>query len=108
MQENIFAPKLSETVHVEQMVSELIPSFLKNKQTDLQFIRSLLEEKKYDEIKKLGHNWKGACASYGFHYLSEVGKQFEDLADRKDDDNLKKLIDSLPIYLDNVKIEYYN
>lgn len=104
--ENSFNPKISETVPVEEMLSDLIPGFLKNKTDDLHFINEMIEKKDYKQIKKIGHNWKGACPSYGFNYLGEVGKQFEILVDEERYDELKSLVDTLPTYLDNVKVEF--
>lgn len=104
--ENQFNPKLTETVPVEEMLSDLIPGFLKNKADDLHYIHEMIEKKDYKQIKKIGHNWKGACPSYGFNYLGEVGKQFEYLVEQEKYDELKALVDTLPAYLNNVKIEY--
>ena len=77
MDTNDFTPKISETVHVEKMLTDLVPGFLKNKYDDVDFINSLIEKNEFSRIKKIGHDWKGACPSYGFEYLGEVGKQFD-------------------------------
>lgn len=108
MNESTFDPKTSETVPVEQMLSDLIPAFLKNKFDDLRIINDALDKTDYKQIKKIGHNWKGACPSYGFFYLGEVGKQFEILVDNENYDDLKALIKTLPTYLENLNIEYAN
>lgn len=106
MYANNFTPKLAETVSVEKMLADLVPGFLKNKIDDLQSINDMLEKKDYVKIQKIGHNWKGACPSYGFHYLGEVGKQFEILVQNQDYQNLEKLVQTLPAYLKNVSVEY--
>ena len=101
-----FKPKTVETVAVEKMLSDLVPGFIKNKVDDIHLLNSMIEQNDYNKIKKIGHNWKGACPSYGFHYLGEVGKQFEILAQNKDLPSLKDLVKTLPIYLKNVTVEY--
>ena len=101
-----FTEKYSDQVAVENMLADLIPGFLKNKSNDLILLNQALIDKDFDKIKKIGHNWKGACSSYGFHYLSEVGKQFEILAADKDLEKLKVIVGSLDPYLNNVKIDY--
>ncbi len=106
MNENNFNYKMSETVPVEQMLSDLIPTFINNKFEDLKYINEMFDKKDYKQIKKIGHNWKGACPSYGFFYLGEVGKQFEILVDNQNYDELHRLIQTLPTYLDNINIEY--
>lgn len=106
MSTNNFAPKLAETVIVEKMLVDLVPGFLKNKSDDLQSIKSMIQQKDYSTIQKIGHNWKGACPSYGFHYLGEVGKQFEILVQNREFKRLEDLVQTLPAYLKNVTIEY--
>lgn len=101
-----FTLKISETVQVEKMLSDLVPGFIKNKFDDLETINSLIENSDFSKIKKIGHNWKGACPSYGFTYLGEVGKQFEILVQNRDYDTLQALVKSLPSYLKNVNVEY--
>jgi HPt (histidine-containing phosphotransfer) domain-containing protein len=101
-----FVEKYSDKVAVEDMLADLIPGFLKNKTTDLGVLNEALEGHDFDKIKKIGHNWKGACSSYGFHYLGEVGKQFEILAGEKNHEKLRVLIGSLPEYLKNVEVDY--
>ncbi len=106
MMDHTFTEKYSDKVSVEDMLADLIPGFLKNKTADLDILNQALNEKNFDQIKKIGHNWKGACSSYGFHYLGEVGKQFEILAAEKNDVKLKVILDSLPKYLKNIEVDY--
>lgn len=106
MDTNDFTPKISETVQVEKMLTDLVPGFLKNKYADIDFINSLIEKNEFSRIKKIGHDWKGACPSYGFEYLGEVGKQFEILVQNEDYDTLRNLVKTLPTYLKNVNVEY--
>ncbi|MBC7458692.1 MAG: Hpt domain-containing protein [Bdellovibrionaceae bacterium] len=101
-----FKEKYTDQISVEQMLEDLIPNFLKNKRADLEILTQALREQDYEKVKKIGHNWKGACSSYGFIYLGEVGKQFEILAAHKDQEKLMTLITSLPKYLNNIKIDY--
>ncbi|MBC7743001.1 MAG: Hpt domain-containing protein [Bdellovibrionaceae bacterium] len=101
-----FTEKYSDQVSVEDMLADLIPGFLKNKATDLVILNQALSEKDFDKIKKIGHNWKGACSSYGFDYLGEVGKQFENLAAKSDTEKLEIILKSLPEYLKNVQVNY--
>ena len=101
-----FRTKTVETVAVEKILVDLVPGFIKNKVDDVRMLSLMLEQMDFNKIKKIGHNWKGACPSYGFHYLGEVGKQFEILAQNKDQASLTDLIKTLPIYLKNVSVEY--
>lgn len=97
--------KVPDKIFVDEFLVDLIPGFIKNKIEDLTILKSSLENKDLDTIKKIGHNWKGVCSSYGFNYLGETGKQFEILAQNKDYSSLKLLIESIPEYLRNIQIE---
>ncbi len=101
-----FVEKYADQITVEDMLADLIPGFLKNKANDLIILNQAIDQKDYDKIKKIGHNWKGACSSYGFLYLGEVGKQFEILSDSQNQEKLKILIDSLPQYLNHIEVTF--
>ena len=99
------SPKVPDKIFVDEFLVDLIPNFIKNKIDDLTILKNAAEKEDFETIKKIGHNWKGVCSSYGFKYLGETGKQFEYLAQNKDLASIKLLIESLPVYLRNVQIE---
>lgn len=103
---NEFAIKTADTISVDEMLKDLIPGFLKNKENEIQQLTEMLEKKDFTKVKKLGHNWKGSCPSYGFHYLGEMGKEFEELIHNEDYTTLKKIVSSLPSYIKNLDIHY--
>lgn len=92
-------------IYVNEFLVDLIPGFIKNKFDDLAVLKSAIDNKDAATIKKIGHNWKGVCASYGFNYLGEAGKQFEILAQNEDYASLKLLAESIPEYLRNIQVE---
>lgn len=91
-------------IYVDDFIVDLIPNFIKNKLKDLELLGAAIEKKDSDIIKKIGHNWKGVCASYGFDSLAEVGSQLEILAENADFSKIKVLVENLPKYLENVQI----
>ena len=103
---NEFAIKTADIISVDEMLKDLIPGFLKNKENEIQQLNEMLEQKDFSKVKKLGHNWKGSCPSYGFHYLGELGKVFEELGQNKDYTTLKKIVSTLPSYIKNLDIQY--
>ena len=76
--------KLPDKIFVDEFLIDLIPNFIKNKIAELAILKTAVKIKDFDAIKKIGHNWKGVCSSYGFTYLGETGKQFELLAENQD------------------------
>lgn len=99
------ATKKSDKIFVNEFLVDLIPNFIKNKIDDVAILKSAIENQDTDTIKKIGHNWKGVCSSYGFKYLGETGRQFETLAQIQDFNTLKVLVESIPEYLKNIQIE---
>lgn len=97
--------KVPDKIFVDEFLVDLIPNFIKNKIDDLAVLKSAIENNDFETVRKIGHNWKGVCSSYGFKYLGETGKQFEYLAENKDAASLRLLVESLPEYLKNVQIE---
>ena len=106
MYANDFATKTADTISVDEMLKDLIPGFLKNKENELQQLQQMLEQQDYHRIKKIGHNWKGSCPSYGFHYLGEMGKHFEELVQNEDYTSLKNIVGTLSSYFKNLHIQY--
>jgi HPt (histidine-containing phosphotransfer) domain-containing protein len=92
-------------VFVDEMILDLVPKFLQTRTDDLVKLKTALHNHDYDTVRKLGHNWKGAGSTYGFHYLSIIGEHLEILAYRHDDKNLAELLDSLPDYLSSIDIQ---
>ena len=103
---NEFAIKTADTISVDEMLKDLIPGFLKNKENEIQQLNEMLDQKDFNKVKKLGHNWKGSCPSYGFHYLGDMGKEFEELVYNEDYITLKKIVSTLPSYMKNLDIHY--
>lgn len=96
--------KFNEKVFVEDFLAEHIPKFIATKKEEEQKLVEALDRQDFAFIKKIGHNWKGVCSSYGFRYLSDLGVQMELLAEQKNTEELRPLITSVSSYLDNAQI----
>jgi HPt (histidine-containing phosphotransfer) domain-containing protein len=95
----------NETVSINKALVDLLPKFLKNKENEIIHVVAMIKKNDFNNIKNVGHKWKGTCPSYGFHYLGAVGEELELLADKKDCDGLNSLTKSLPYYLEHFTIE---
>ncbi|AGH94578.1 Hpt domain-containing protein [Pseudobdellovibrio exovorus] len=96
--------KFNEKVFVEDFLAEHIPKFIASKKEEQQKLLEALKRQDFAFIKKIGHNWKGVCSSYGFRYLSDLGAQIELLAEQQKAEELEPLISSVNGYLDNAQI----
>ncbi len=95
-----------ETVIIDSDLKEIIPIFMENRESDIADLKKNIEANNYDEIEKIGHQLKGAGGSYGFDYITEIGKEIENIADNNNPTEIKQLINELETYLDVVEISY--
>lgn len=93
-------------VYIDSDLEFLIPQFLENREEDMKNLEVLLEKSEFDQIRIIGHSMKGSGGGYGFDYLTQIGSQIEKNAELKNEDEIKKLIDELKNYLENIEIIY--
>ncbi len=93
-------------IRVDSDLQELIPGYLKNRESDLQTYRQALEKGDFDSIAVLGHSMKGSGGGYGFNDLSQIGRAIEKAAKSKDKDSVRKSIIDLTAYLKKLEIVY--
>ena len=93
-------------VFVDDSFADIVPWFMDNRREDVKKIKEFAGAEDYDQISKMGHRWKGTCASYGFLDLSEAGKALEELAAQKSKTGILELIKRTSKYIDQVEIVY--
>ena len=98
------APTL--TVTVAKDLADLIPVFFKNRQKELETLRTALAATDYAQLRQLGHRMKGVGNSYGFAKVSELGKRIEDGAKVSDAKSIDACIGEYADYLSKVQIVY--
>ncbi len=94
------------TVQIDAELKDLIPGFLKSRETDIEKVRGYLVENDFESIEMLGHSLKGNGAGYGFDELSTIGQQMEQAAKEKAPERVNKTLDDLGQYLENLEVEF--
>ena len=92
-------------VYVDEELAELIPEFLENRRRDVEQITRLVQEGKYEELARLGHNMKGSGGGYGFVEISAIGQGIEETGARGDREAITRLCDRLAAYLAAVTVQ---
>ena len=98
------APTL--TVTVAKDLADLIPVFFKNRQKELETLRTALSAADFAQLRQLGHRMKGVGNSYGFAKVSELGKRIEDGAKGDDVKSIDACIGEYAEYLSKVQVVY--
>ena len=94
------------TVIVAKDLEDLIPTFMTNRNKELETLRTALGAGDMEQLRQLGHRMKGVGNSYGFELISVLGKQIEDGAKVRDLPALGTCITEYTDYLARVTIVY--
>ena len=93
-------------VTVAKDLEDLVPTFMKNRTTEVETLRAALAAGDLEQMRQLGHRMKGVGNSYGFEKVSTLGKQIEDCAKAGDRAGLEARIAEYTDYLARVQIVY--
>ena len=93
-------------VKVDADLEDLIPDYLENRNKDIKSISESLEKGDFENVRIIGHSMKGSGGGYGFDRISEIGKTIEDSAKEKNLNEIKKGVEQLSHYLQNVEVVY--
>lgn len=96
----------NKKVFVDDSFADIIPWFLENRKEDLKKVKELLVASDYQQIQRMGHRWKGTCASYGFEKLSLAGEAMEELSIQKSKNEILELVANSEEYMDQLEIVY--
>jgi HPt (histidine-containing phosphotransfer) domain-containing protein len=93
-------------VTVAKDLEDLIPTFMKNRTTEVETLRAALAAGDLEQMRQLGHRMKGVGNSYGFEKVSTLGKQIEDGAKAGDRAGLEARVAEYTDYLARLQIVY--
>lgn len=93
-------------VRIKREQETLTQWYLNEEQKNIDVIKSALINNNFYLIANMGSNLYGHGATYGFNYISKIGKNIQTAATKKDFDSVYCLIDCLETYLQNVEIHY--
>jgi histidine phosphotransfer protein HptB len=106
MESNGNLQKSNIVVHIDADLEDMIPGYLANRHKDVDLIRRALMASDYETIRIAGHSMKGSGGGYGFDVITVYGHSLENAAISKDSDEVRKIIDRLKQFLDDVEVIY--
>lgn len=93
-------------VRVDPDLEDLIPSFMANRQVDVQTIGNALDRHDFIMLRRLGHSLCGAGAAFGFDRVSAIGAQLEAAALASNPERVRDVAVELAAYMRRVVIVY--
>lgn len=94
------------TIYIDPDLEDIVPTFLANRQKDLQTLRTAMTEKDFETIRILGHRMRGDGGGYGFNAISAIGGVMELAAGRRDEPAIQRQTAELEDFLTRVHIVY--
>jgi HPt (histidine-containing phosphotransfer) domain-containing protein len=93
-------------VSIPKDLEELIPAFMANRRKDIQKLREALAAGDFEQVRQTGHRIKGIGSSYGFHRITELGREIEDCAKAKDAPGTEARVAEYADYVERVEISF--
>jgi HPt (histidine-containing phosphotransfer) domain-containing protein len=91
-------------VRVDKDIEDLIPDYLEMTHADVAKLRAALGNGDFETLNRIGHMLKGSGGGYGFDGITEVGKNIEQLAKTRAQDDLDLWIGRLASYLERIEV----
>ncbi|HXW84245.1 MAG TPA: response regulator [Candidatus Binataceae bacterium] len=93
-------------VTVDEGLRDLVPAFLDYKRADMEKALEALKQQDCATAREVGHQLKGEGLAYGFERLTEMGRDLEQSAERKDLDAARVIALQISDYLRRVEVHY--
>lgn len=87
---------------------DFLNGFQENRKKEIAVLKRLLEEKDFDGMRKMGHNWKGFSRPYGYIALETLGKMLEAAALQNDLSQCQSLFQQFVNYINEKEVRLRN
>ncbi len=94
-------PELYEVVAFPGLAAR-IPAFLQNRKHDVVIILKALAREDFATVERLGHDMKGAGASFGFQAITDIGGSLELEASGSNSEASRHWVTKLAAFLDRI------
>jgi CheY-like chemotaxis protein len=88
---------------VSPQLADRVPVFLERRRQDVVTISDALDRGDFEVVGRLGHDMKGAGASFGFQPITDIGAALEHWAASLDLEASRKCLGDLSTFLDRVQ-----
>lgn len=91
---------------IDKELEDLIPDYIANRKSEIEIFEDAFDKKDFPKIQALGHKLRGTAGSYGFDYLSEIGKEFEEKSKVSDAISIQHALNQYKLYMKRIKVSY--
>lgn len=84
-----------------EIPEDLLQRYVSRRSDDITNCLHFLEHKNFEQLEKLGHQFKGSALTFGFQELSSIGRELEVAAQEKDQARCLKAVVSFRSWLKN-------
>jgi HPt (histidine-containing phosphotransfer) domain-containing protein len=105
-QSEVFKPGSRHVVCLEKDLEPIVTRFLARKRAEIPRLRAALQEQDFEEIRRLGHDLKGAGEGFGFPDLTTVGALLERGGRSRDGGAINEQIDAMERFLASIEVHY--
>lgn len=93
-------------IKVDQDLKEIVMKYLGVQRNEVNGFLGLLDNRKFEDIRKAAHKIKGSGATFGFNFLSEAATRIEVEARNQNGQAITELSNSIIEYLDSIELEF--
>ena len=93
-------------VQVDKDLADIMPTFLNNRNKDIELITKSLSTGDLAGIESVAHKLAGNAGGYGLADLGIIGREMETSAKQKNMEQVQKLFQKMKDYLANLDIEF--
>jgi HPt (histidine-containing phosphotransfer) domain-containing protein len=83
----------------ELFMEELRQEFEQTISSNLIELQELMKIQSFDQIARIAHDIKGTSGVFGFEEGSDIAKDLQHAAEKKEEEKIKQLIDQLTAYM---------
>lgn len=83
----------------EPGLEQFCQEFLTDREDEYQLLIKALADSNFEDMRSLGHKWKGFCTPYGFNLLGELAAKLEVASEQSNKSECQNIISSMSEYL---------
>lgn len=93
-------------VAMDRELKELVPEFFEDVAREMQSMASALENRAFDDLRRLAHGYKGAAGNYGIMGLCDIYHELERAAQIGNGETARKMLGRAEDYISRLEIRY--